>query len=54
MKEGKLGGWAREGVGAKVGQKVSKLFFFIRRKGIDWPGSKVRLLVVVCQDQHDD
>ena len=33
VKEGKLGGWAREGVGAKVGRKVSK-YSFIGRKGL--------------------
>ena len=52
MKEGKLGGWAREGVGK--GWTESFQIFFYREKRIDWPGSKVRLLVVVCQDQHDD
>ena len=51
MNEGKSGGWALIGKGSKVAEKVS---FFIGRKRIDWPGSiKVRLLVVVCQDQHD-
>ena len=50
MNEGKSGGWALIGKGSKVAEKV----FFIGRKRIDWPGSiKVRLLVVVCQDQHD-